>query len=137
LVSEDEKLRSSKLTSHDIASRGNGQLDRISRAVLMGNHLYIEKQTTVRTKLRKIRIIEVRECDLGFQKMARGSPQICAQCAGNSMMMTADSAARISAIGIDAINELVELGEVHSTDGEAGLLVCLNSIVECATKEVN
>lgn len=52
-------------------------------------------------------------------------------------MMTADSAARISDMGIDAINELVELGEVHSTDGEAGLLVCLNSIVERATKEVN
>jgi hypothetical protein len=96
----------------------------------MGNHLYIEKQTTVRTKLRKIRIVEVRECDLGFRKMASGSPQICAECAGISMMMTADSAARISAIGIDAIYELVELGEVHSTDGEAGLLVCLNSIVE-------
>jgi hypothetical protein len=96
----------------------------------MSSLLYIEKQTTVTTKLRKVRIIEVRECDLRFGKAARSSLEICTQCPGVSMMMTPDSAAKVSAIGIDAICQLVEAGEIHSAEGNAGLLVCLNSIVE-------
>src|SRR5258708_6945590 len=96
----------------------------------MNNHLHIEKQVTVTTKLRKVRIIEVRDCDLRFRKTTQSSPKFCAQCAGISVMMTANSAARISATGIEAITELVELGEIHFTDGEAGLFVWLNSIVE-------
>ena len=35
-------------------------------------------------------------------------------------MMTPDSAAKISAIAIDAISELVEAGETHYTEGDAG-----------------
>lgn len=96
----------------------------------MKSDLYIEKQTTVVTKLKRVRIIEVRECGLGFGKSVGRSLDMCSQCPGMSMMMTPASAAQISAVGIDAISELVQLGEIHFTDGEAGLLVCLNSIVE-------
>jgi len=96
----------------------------------MSRYLFVEKRTTVITTLRKVRIIEVRECDLRFGKTARGSPEICTQCAEASMMMTPASAAKISAITIDAICKLVEAGTIHSAEGDAGLMVCLNSIVE-------
>jgi hypothetical protein len=96
----------------------------------MSSQLYIEKRTTVITKLRKVRIIEVRECNMRFGKTARGSLEICAQCVGVSMMMTAASAAKISGIGIEAVSQLVEAREIHFAEGEAGLLVCLNSIAQ-------
>ena len=96
----------------------------------MSSRLYIEKHTTVTTKLRRVRIIEVRECDLRFGKSVRGSLDICTKCASLSRMMTPDSAAKLSSIGVGAICHLVEAGEIHFTEGDAGLLVCLNSIVE-------
>ena len=46
------------------------------------------------------------------------------------MMMTPDSAARIGKIGIDAICQFVEAGEIHFREGDAGLLVCLTSVME-------
>jgi hypothetical protein len=45
------------------------------------------------------------------------------------MMMTPDAAARIGAIGIDAICRLVGAGAIHFTEGDAGLLVCLTSVM--------
>jgi hypothetical protein len=45
------------------------------------------------------------------------------------MMITPVSAARISAIGVEAICQLVAAGEIHSAEGDAGLLVCLNSVI--------
>ena len=46
------------------------------------------------------------------------------------MMMNPDAAARIGAIGIDAICQFVEAREIHFTQGHAGLLVCLTSVME-------
>jgi len=96
----------------------------------MSSHLYIEKTTTVTTKLRRVRIIEVRECNLRFGKPARSSLETCTKCAGVSILMTPASAAGISAIEIEAICRLVEAGEIHFTLGDAGPLVCLTSLME-------
>ena len=96
----------------------------------MSSHLYIEKQTTVITKLRKIRIIEGRECNLRFGKPARSSLETCTKCAGVSILMTPTAAAKISAIEIEAICRLVEAGEIHFTLRDAGPLVCLTSLME-------
>ncbi len=46
------------------------------------------------------------------------------------MMMTPDSAAKLGAIGIEAICQFVEAGEIHFREGDAGLLVCLTSVME-------
>jgi hypothetical protein len=96
----------------------------------MSRHLYIEKQTTVITKVRRVRITEVRESILRFGKPAQSLLEICTECAGVSMMMTPDSAAKLGAIGIDAICQFVEAGEIHFREGDAGLLVCLTSVME-------
>jgi hypothetical protein len=44
--------------------------------------------------------------------------------------MTPASAARISAIEIEAICRLVEAGEIHFIMGDAGPLVCLTSLMD-------
>src|SRR5258708_37368683 len=129
--SAGRELRGSKLTSHDSSVWANGQpfFSQLNRNS-MSRRLYIEKQTTVITKVRRFRITEVRESKLRFGKPAQSLPEICTQCAGVSMMMTPDSAARIGAIGIDAICQFVEAGEIHFTEGEPRFPACLTWVME-------
>ena len=81
----------------------------------MSSRIYIEKQTTVTTRLRKVRVIKVRERNLRFGKPRRSPLESCTECAGVSVMMTPDSAAKVSVIGIEAVCQFVEAGEIHFT----------------------
>jgi hypothetical protein len=137
-VSKASRCFSRERTGNSVARNSprmiNRGMQRSNRCILiilfqMSHRIYAEKQATIITKLRKVRIITVQERNLRFRKPALSLPTTCPECGEGSLMLSPDSAAKISALEVRAICRLVEAGAIHFTEGDAGLLVCLTSVM--------